>query len=177
MRRVGGNETKRDETISLTVAAFNVGTVRGGGVEDRERGGTDGRQTGAISRLDLPLILSVKSCNACACMQYTHTHTKTLSHTHTCMHKQCICVGVKFFNYFCGLNCISCKGTRQTHEERERERETTKYADFISDWQLSLLRAGTDRDTLRRKGTDGGGRVCGRRKQADSREISCGALH
>lgn len=67
-------------------------------------------------------------------------------------------MGVKFFNYFCGLNSISCKGTRQTHEEteRKRERETTKYADFFSDWQLSLLRAGTDRDTLRRKGTDGG---------------------
>lgn len=52
----------------------------------------------------------------------TQTHTKPLSHTHTCTHKQCICVGVKFFNYFCGLNCISCKGTRQTHEEGERER-------------------------------------------------------
>lgn len=121
MRRVWANKAKRDETISLTVAAFNVGTRRGGGVKDRERGGTDGRQTGAISRLDLPLILSVKSCNACACMQYTDT--KPLSRTHTCMHKQCICVGVKFFNYFCGLNCISCKGTRQTHEERERERD------------------------------------------------------
>lgn len=82
MRRVGANETKRDETISLTVAAFNVGTRRGGGVKDRERGGTDGRQTGAISRLDLPLILSVKSCNACACMQYTDTHKATLTYTH-----------------------------------------------------------------------------------------------
>lgn len=82
MRRGEENETKRDETISLTVAAFNVGTRRGGGVKDRERGGTDGRQTGAISRLDLPLILSVKSCNACACMHYSDTHKATLTYTH-----------------------------------------------------------------------------------------------
>lgn len=42
MRRGEANETKRDETISLTVAAFNVGSRRGGGVKDRERGGQTG---------------------------------------------------------------------------------------------------------------------------------------
>lgn len=46
------------------------------------------RQTGAISPLGLPLILSVKSCNACACM---HTH----AYISSCMLR--VCVGVKFF--------------------------------------------------------------------------------
>lgn len=145
LRRGAANEAKRDETISLTVAAFNEGTA-GGTERERERGW----QTGAISRLDLPLILSVKSCNACACMQYTHT--QSLSHTHTCIHKQCICVGVKFFNYFCSLNCISCKGSRQTHEEGGEDHKIRRLYQRLA---IVIAACGDwDSDRQRWKGTD-----------------------
>lgn len=61
-----------------------------------------------------------------------------------------------------------------------RGEKTTKYADFISDWQLSLLRVVTetltDRDgkgqTERRQG-----KGMREKKATNSREISCGALH
>lgn len=60
-----------------------------------------------------------------------------------------------------------------------RGEKTTKYADFISDWQLSLLRVVTETVTDRGgKGqTERRAKGMREKKATNSREISCGALH